>query len=71
MAVGHAQRGISLAREFHTRLVADVVTGKLDVRSLAAELTSQSVGLAPDAERVSEEESVEDAPLDEAEDAVA
>ena len=29
---------ISLLREYRTRLVADVVTGKLDVRAAAAEL---------------------------------
>jgi type I restriction enzyme S subunit len=31
----HAQREIDLSREYRMRLVADVVTGKLDVRHLA------------------------------------
>ena len=37
-AVGATERQISLLREFRTRLVADVVTGKLDVREAAASL---------------------------------
>ena len=32
------QREIDLLREYRTRLIADVVTGKLDVREAAAEL---------------------------------
>ena len=47
------QREISLLREYRTRLIADVVTGKLDVREAAARL--------PD-------EADEPEPLDEAED---
>ena len=34
----HADRAIKLLNEYRTRLIADVVTGKLDVRSAAAEL---------------------------------
>jgi type I restriction enzyme S subunit len=37
-AVEDAQREISLLREYRTRLVADVVTGKVDVREAAAKL---------------------------------
>ena len=37
-AIGHARRQIELLREYRTRLIADVVTGKLDVRDAAAEL---------------------------------
>ena len=33
-----AQRGIELLREYRTRLISDVVTGKLDVREAAANL---------------------------------
>ena len=33
-----AQREIELLREYRTRLMADVVTGKLDVRAAAADL---------------------------------
>ena len=43
-AIEAAQNGIALLREYRTRLIADVVTGKLDVREAAANL--------PDAEPV-------------------
>lgn len=36
--VSHTEREISLLREYRTRLIADVVTGKLDVREAAARL---------------------------------
>ena len=37
-AVAQAHREISLLREYRTRLIADVVTGKLDVREAADEV---------------------------------
>jgi len=37
-AIAHAKREIDLLREYRTRLIADVVTGKLDVREAAARL---------------------------------
>ena len=37
-AMGRARRQIELLREYRTRLIADVVTGKLDVRETAANL---------------------------------
>jgi type I restriction enzyme S subunit len=37
-AVETAQNEIALLREYRTRLIADVVTGKLDVREAAARL---------------------------------
>ena len=37
-AIARAQREINLLREYRTRLIADVVTGKLDVREAAAAL---------------------------------
>ncbi len=40
-AVENAQREISLLREYRTRLIADVVTGKLDVRQVAAWLPEE------------------------------
>jgi len=40
-AIDHAQRGISLLREYRTRLISDVVTGKLDVREVAANLPEE------------------------------
>jgi type I restriction enzyme, S subunit len=36
--IGSIQREIALYREFHNRLVAEVVTGKLDVRGAATGL---------------------------------
>jgi type I restriction enzyme S subunit len=41
-AIGKAQRDISLLREYRTRLIADVVTGKLDVREAAARLPEET-----------------------------
>ena len=40
-ATTSAQRETSLLREYHTRLIADVVTGKLDVREAAAGLPDE------------------------------
>ncbi len=40
-ALARAEREIELLREYRTRLVADVVTGKVDVRDAAAQLPSQ------------------------------
>ena len=37
-AISRARRQIELLREYRTRLIADVVTGKLDVRETAANL---------------------------------
>ena len=37
-AIGRSKREIDLIQEYRTRLIADVVTGKLDVREAAAEL---------------------------------
>ena len=37
-AISNAEREISFLREYRTRLIADVVTGKLDVREAAAKL---------------------------------
>ncbi len=38
---------ITLLREYRTRLIADVVTGKLDVRKAAARLPQEAEGLEP------------------------
>ena len=40
-AVAHTERETSLLREYRTRLIADVVTGKLDVREAAARLPDE------------------------------
>ncbi len=37
----HAQRQIDLVREYRTRLIGDVVTGKLDVRSIVTVLPGE------------------------------
>jgi type I restriction enzyme S subunit len=41
-ALTRAEREIELLREYRTRLVADVVTGKLDVRAAARQLPAES-----------------------------
>ena len=38
-AISRTRRQIELIQEYRTRLIADVVTGKLDVRGAAANLT--------------------------------
>jgi type I restriction enzyme, S subunit len=42
-AISRLEREIELLREYHTRLVADVVTGKFDVRETAAHLPEEAV----------------------------
>ena len=37
-----ARRQIDLVQEYRTRLIADVVTGKLDVRAAAAQLPDEA-----------------------------
>ena len=41
-AISHARRQIELVQEYRTRLIADVVTGKLDVREAAAQLPDET-----------------------------
>ena len=41
-AVARACRQIELVQEYRTRLIADVVTGKLDVREAAAQLPEET-----------------------------
>ena len=45
--ISSAQREIDLLREYRTRLIADVVTGKLDVREAAAQLPAEDQELPP------------------------
>lgn len=40
--IDRAQREISLLREYRTRLIANVVTGKLDVREAATRLPDEA-----------------------------
>jgi type I restriction enzyme S subunit len=42
-AISRALKEIKLIREYRTRLVADVVTGKLDVREAAARLPEEAL----------------------------
>ncbi len=44
-AITRARRGIDLLQEYRTRLIADVVTGKLDVREAAAALPDETDSL--------------------------
>ena len=47
-AISRLEREIDLLREYRTRLVADVVTGKLDVREAAAKLPVEEQTLEPE-----------------------
>ncbi len=62
--IDRAHREISLLGEYRTRLIADVVTGKLDVREAAAHLPDEAEELEPldeaDALTDGEEEGVDD-----------
>ncbi len=55
-AVANARLEIELFREYRTRLIADVVTGKLDVREAAAQLRDESDEPELSEEAVSEAE---------------
>jgi len=55
-AIAAARREIELLREYRERLIADVVTGKVDVREVAARLPDEPT----------EEEATEPEPMDEA-----
>ncbi|MDY6950508.1 MAG: restriction endonuclease subunit S [Thermodesulfobacteriota bacterium] len=46
-AIDCARRQVALVREYRTRLIADVVTGKLDVREAVAKLPEESEELEP------------------------
>jgi type I restriction enzyme S subunit len=64
-AISRLEREIALLREYRTRLVADVVTGKLDVRAAAEALPADdSIGpteaLEPDVDADSETDATED-----------
>ena len=47
-AIARARRQVELLQEYRTRLIADVVTGKLDVREAAARLPDEADGAAED-----------------------
>lgn len=48
-AISRVEREIDLIREYRTRLIADVVTGKLDVRAAAAGLPEELAEIEPEA----------------------
>jgi type I restriction enzyme S subunit len=56
-AISRLEREIELLREYRTRLIADVVTGKLDVREAAASLHEEA---APDVAEASDETELTD-----------
>jgi type I restriction enzyme S subunit len=58
-AIDRYEREIALLREYRTRLTADVVTGKLDVRAAAAQLPDPEEALA-EAENFEEEPELEE-----------
>ncbi len=60
-AIASAHREIALLQEYRTRLIADVVTGKLDVRKAAAELPEEDV--SGDDEESAEEYTSEHPPM--------
>jgi type I restriction enzyme S subunit len=60
-AITRAEREIELLHEYRTRLIADVVTGKLDVRGAAAAL--------PEVDPLAEDEDTDDLDADLAQDA--
>ena len=66
--IATAERQISLLRELRSRLAADILTGKLDVREVAAGLREDLAELEPVEEDESEPDSEE---VDEGDDAVA
>lgn len=55
-AIDRAQQEISLLREYRTRLVADVVTGKLDVRGAASLLPEPAEEAVPEEQEADVEE---------------
>jgi type I restriction enzyme S subunit len=54
--IDRAQREIDLIREYRTRLITDVVTGKLDVRGVAVEAIEAELGELLDADEMDPEE---------------
>jgi type I restriction enzyme S subunit len=64
LIIARLNREIELLREYRTRLVADVVTGKLDVTEAVRNLPVESVGneIEPDAEDFADSDSEDDEP---------
>ncbi len=60
IAISRLEREIDLLREYRTRLVADVVTGKLDVREAAAKLPVEEQTIEPEELVEDDSEMIED-----------
>lgn len=67
-ATGRARREVDLLREYRTRLITNVVTGKLDVREAAANLPDEAEEpeLLADEDLLTDESEVDDTVEDEA-----
>ena len=60
-AIDRTEREIALMQEYRTRLTADVVTGKLDIRAAAARLPdSEDASIPAEAENFEEEPELEE-----------
>jgi len=63
--ISRLEREIDFLREYRTRLVADVVTGKLDVREAAARLPQQAAEPASASDALADDDEENDAGSDE------
>lgn len=59
-AIATTRREIELLREYRTRLIADVVTGKVDVREVAAQLPEEEAGSEEDSDEFTDLEAPEE-----------
>jgi type I restriction enzyme, S subunit len=66
VTIARLEREIELLREYRTRLVADVVTGKLDVREIALQLPDESIEASTDDADLDEETETADEDEEEA-----
>jgi type I restriction enzyme S subunit len=64
-AIARTEREIALMQEYRTRLTADLVTGKLDVREAAARLPEEKSDVADTSEMSDLSEEPEEPPLEE------
>lgn len=62
-AIARTEREIALMQEYRTRLTADIVTGKLDVREAAAKLPDLSAD--PTSEAIADDEVLEETETEE------
>ena len=64
VAMARARRQVELVEEYRTRLIADVVTGKLDVRDAAAQLPDETEDDVPSGESGPQENGLVEVPYD-------